>query len=174
MHTNLLLWSTFYVFSTVPHTLHSFNLFSFPAESDFNLLISYSNGNFSHVNGIPGIDDLVKDDPYLVVQSSLSGIAVDYRRRQVFVKDSMHGIIEVFNSTIINNSVLVLFHPGLAKQHAEITVDWVAGNVYWVDSSKNWIMMQKSSTDWRDDLYLPIINSDLDYPCSITVDPIQR
>ena len=50
-----------------------------------------------------------------------------------------------------------------------ITVDWLAGNVYWTDSLYNWIAVAPAKGDSQ--VFHVLIDSELDHPSGIAIYP---
>ncbi|XP_077987654.1 low-density lipoprotein receptor-related protein 6-like [Glandiceps talaboti] len=79
---------------------------------------------------------------------------------------------DTFNKAIMKmdlktNDVTMLY-DGVSVGLGDLAVDWVANNVYWSDSSYNWIMM----SDYNGQFHHVVVNTGLDEPSGIAVDPM--
>ncbi|XP_077987405.1 low-density lipoprotein receptor-related protein 6-like [Glandiceps talaboti] len=64
---------------------------------------------------------------------------------------------------------VTILYDGVSEGLGDLAVDWVANNVYWSDSSYNWIMM----SDYNGRFHHVVVNTGLSEPFGIVVDPMK-
>ncbi|KAK2156704.1 hypothetical protein LSH36_207g06036 [Paralvinella palmiformis] len=107
-------------------------------------------------------------------KSVRTALGFRYSSRELLFSDV--GYREIFKMPLADayisehpaNATVTPVYSGTSSRVRGVTVDWQAANVYWTDSSYNWITV--AAIDRRD-VYRHIVTTDLDIPVGIAVYP---
>ena len=139
-----------------------------------------NNDNQNHFrlfNGTPYDENVVANGLGFDAQVRFYSCDVDYARQLLYAYDGFSGRIYVFSGydpVSMDYADLERFHDGIFDSvYVKIAVDWISNNVYWVDELHQWIAVQPGTNrDSNQTLYRVIVDSDLDTPTGLAVDPI--
>ena len=101
-------------------------------------------------------------------------LAYDHKHRFIYWHDAQEKSIfrQPINDSLVQrrtDTVEVVFE-GMSEDIGGIAMDWLSGNVYWTDNTKDMIL----ATRWhptRKDMYFVAVKDLLDHPTGIAVDP---
>ncbi|XP_038218676.1 low-density lipoprotein receptor-related protein 1-like [Zerene cesonia] len=106
-----------------------------------------------------------------LVSSLKNTIALDWRRAAGRVQLYWTDVVDdnIYQGTIVDNAltdIKVVVQQGLSTAEG-LAVDWIAGNLYWVESSLHQIEVARADGQYRRTL----IAGDIDSPRAIALDP---
>ena len=65
-------------------------------------------------------------------------------------------------------------HIGVSAGTVQVAVDWLSHTVYWSDSNFRWILAAPGQIDKIDmDYYKIVVDTHLDHPSGLTIDPLE-
>ncbi|KAL3859103.1 hypothetical protein ACJMK2_009336 [Sinanodonta woodiana] len=151
-------------------------------EQDRGILVSFPATDQSFKGDIVVIPTTIEGMPItshslilsFPVNQQLFSMATDYKLKHLLAYSHLQNGIFLnsdFEMGLRGSRVFDLMHIGLSNRYIKLAVDWVSHNVYWTDPNFSWISMQNEMMT-STDLYTVIIETDIDAPHGIAVDPI--